>query len=54
MFNEDEKTLLKSLVKKELEEFEKKEIGIVDMPPQFLKGEKKYEMFLKELIKKLS
>ena len=53
MFDNDEKKLLKALVEKEIESFKEKEVGLVDVSPQFLKGEKKYEQFLEELINKL-
>lgn len=54
MFTEIEKDYLKRLVKKDLERFKSEEKDIIsDMSPTFLKGEKEYGAFLKDLLKKL-
>lgn len=54
MVTDIEKQYLKKLVEKDLERFTEEEKGIIsDMSPGFLKGEKDYEAFLKELIRKL-
>ena len=52
-FTEDEKKLLKHLIEKEIEQFEKKEEKIRPLVPQFLAIEEKYDLFLKELLKKM-
>ncbi len=54
MLTDQEKQMLKNLVKKELEEFEKEESTIV-IPEglDFVKGEQEYEKFLKGLLEKL-
>ncbi len=54
MFTDDEKQYLKKLVEKDLEKFTAEEETIItNISPGFLKGEKKYEDFLRELIEKL-
>jgi len=53
MFTDDEKKLLKLLVKKEIEESELKEKRIIDDSPSELKVEEKYDEFLKKILKKL-
>ena len=54
MLTEDEKKYLKKLVEKDLEKFKDEgETIITNVSPGFLKGEKEYEDFLKELIEKL-
>ena len=52
-FTKEEKKLLKLLVKKELEEFEKDDESILREPPGLLAAEAKYDQFLKGLLKKL-
>ena len=54
MFTENEKLVLKKLVKEELKKFENEEKSIIEVSPEFLKGETKYEEFLKKLISKLN
>jgi len=51
MFTDKEKELLKSLVKKELDEFGSEEKSIRPNPT-FLAAEEKYEDFLEGLLKK--
>jgi hypothetical protein len=55
MFNEDEKKYLKTIVKKELDAFEKegKTVLITETFPNFLAADAKYDEWLKNLIKKL-
>jgi hypothetical protein len=53
MFTEDEKKLLKLLVKKEIKEFELKEMRVIDESPSELTVEEKYDEFLKRLLDKL-
>ena len=53
MFTDIEKGYLRKLIEKDLEKFQSEEKGIVDMSPGFIKGEKEYEEFLKELLEKL-
>lgn len=53
MFTDTEKEYLRKIVKRELQDFKEEEKGVVDMSPAFLKGEKKFEDFLKELLEKL-
>jgi len=53
MFTDKEKELIKSLVKKELKEFEQEESTILQKELNFLEGEEKYDDFLKQLIEKL-
>jgi len=50
---QDERKLLKELVKKELEVFEKEEKTIIEISPGFLSAEVKYDLFLKDLLNKL-
>jgi hypothetical protein len=50
-FTEDEKKLVKYLVKKELQQFKKEEV--TDTNPPFLAVEKEYEILLKKLLEKL-
>ena len=50
---EDEKKLLKELVKKELKAFEAEEKTIIETWPGFFSAEVKYDLFLKDLLKKL-
>jgi hypothetical protein len=47
-----EKEYLKILLRRELEHFEREKI-VVDEAIVFLEGEKKYEDFLRELMRKL-
>ena len=56
MFTDDEKKYLKTLVKRELEDFEKegKTVLITEAFPNFLAADAKYDEWLKNLIKKLS
>ena len=54
MFTDIEKEYLKKLVEKDLKHFREQEKNIIsDMRPGFLKGEKEYEIFLKEVLEKL-
>ncbi|MBU0629082.1 MAG: hypothetical protein KKC75_07880 [Nanoarchaeota archaeon] len=53
MFDQKEKDVLRILVKKELERFEKEENSIMDKSPKELKLEVSYDEFLKNIIKKL-
>jgi len=53
MFDENEKKVLKALVKKELEGFEKEESTIIEKSIPDVELELKYEEFLKGLMKKL-
>lgn len=53
MFTEDEKKLLKMLVKKELDDFESEEKIIHPEMPQLLAIEESYDEFLKKLLEKL-
>lgn len=53
MFDTNEKKVLKELVKKELEGFEKEEGTIIEKSIPDVKLELEYSEFLKELIKKL-
>ncbi len=53
MLDTNEKKLLKSLVKKELDGFEKQEDKIIDKSIFDVKLELEYDEFLKNLIKKL-
>ncbi|MBD3248651.1 hypothetical protein GF336_01260 [Candidatus Woesearchaeota archaeon] len=52
---DEEKKFLKFLLKKELSTLEKQEKTIEDFEPefQFLAAEEKYELLLKDMIKKL-
>ena len=52
-FTKEEQKLLKLLVKKELEEFDKDDKSIFREPPRLLAAEVKYGQFLKKLLKKL-
>ena len=52
-FSKQERELLKLLVKKELDEFEKEDESILREPPMLLAAEAKYDLFLKDLLKKL-
>ena len=45
--------VLKTLVKKEIKEFEKEGSGILRAGVVFLSTEEKYDIYLKELLKKL-
>ncbi|NQU78816.1 hypothetical protein HQ545_03525 [Candidatus Woesearchaeota archaeon] len=54
VFTEDEKKILKLLVRKEIDEFTKEgKTLIVDDNPSFLAVEEKYEQFLERLLNKL-
>ena len=53
MFDTNEKTLLKELVKRELENFEKEESTIIEKSIPEVKVEAQYDEFLKTLLKKL-
>ena len=54
MLTDEEKQYLKKLVENDLKRFKAEEETIItNVSPGFLKGEKKYEDFLKELIEKL-
>lgn len=50
--SKDDRDYLRILVKRELEHFEREKI-VVDEAIVFLQGERKYEDFLRELLKKL-
>ena len=50
--SKSDKEYLRILVKRELEHFEREKI-VIDEAIVFLQGEKKYEDFLRELLKKL-
>ena len=50
---DEEKNVLKNLVKKELKDFENEEKVIRDARPTFIASEEKYEEFLKDLLGKL-
>jgi hypothetical protein len=51
-FTDNELEYLKIVVRRELERFEREKI-VVDEAIVFLQGEKKYEDFLRELLRKL-
>ena len=51
-FTNQEKEIIKFLVKKELEDVEKKEEEIKTEGPKLLAAEEKYEIFLENLLKK--
>lgn len=53
MFSEDEKKLLKLLIKKEISEFELEGKKIIDDSPSELRVEEEYDSFLKKLLEKL-
>lgn len=50
--SKDEREYLRILVKRELDHFEREKI-VVDEAIVFLQGERKYEDFLRELLKRL-
>lgn len=50
--SKDEKELIKSLLKKELDSFEKEDSAILTENPPLLALEEKYDEFLKKLLKK--
>lgn len=52
MFTNDEKEYLRIIMRRELEHFQKEKI-VTDERIVFLQGEKKYEDFLRELLRKL-
>lgn len=56
MFTDDEKKFLNTLVKRELEDFEKegKTVLITEAFPNFLAADAKYDEWLKNLLEKLS
>jgi hypothetical protein len=49
----EEKELIKNLLKKELEQIQKEEKSIIDKPIKMVESEVKYDVLLKNLIKKL-
>ena len=51
--NDNEKKVLKELVKNELKSIDSEEKTIIETSPGFFKGEIAYDQFLKDLIKKL-
>ena len=53
MLNPKEKELLKSLVEKEIKEFEEEDSTILSKEIALLEGEEKYDEFLKKLLEKL-
>ncbi|MBD3259016.1 hypothetical protein GF371_00105 [Candidatus Woesearchaeota archaeon] len=53
VFTKKEKECLKYLVKKELKNFEEEKETIMDPQAGFLATEERYDLFLKNLLKKL-
>ncbi|MBW3019916.1 hypothetical protein KY334_01350 [Candidatus Woesearchaeota archaeon] len=53
-FTKDEITFLRELVEREIDKFRKEGATIIDVSPQLLALEERYEDFMEDLIEKLT